>query len=231
MPRLHYAAIDRSRLRVNPEDILRLLDEHTEALDSHTRDLVKRYISECLRISSPEGAFVLAEALDPPSSEEIAISELNFHSGKIIKKMLKQAEYYAFFLVTIGPGPEDLARSKLNEGSYLEGYITDLAASAIVDLVADQVQEEVKVMAEKRGMHITNRYSPGYCGWKVDEQQKLFSLFPDGCCGISLSQSSLMDPIKSISGIMGLGSGVKYRDYSCEICSMPDCQFRRAKNQ
>ena len=145
--------------------------------------------------------------------------------------MLRNSEYYAFFLVTAGPEPEILARAMLNEGNYLEGYIMDLVASAMVDLAADQVEEQVKNLAEQQGKVITNRYSPGYCSWNVEEQHKLFSLFPELCCGISLSESSLMNPIKSISGIIGVGADVKYSDYTCEICPMQNCQFRKVRDQ
>jgi hypothetical protein len=36
-----------------------------------------------------------------------------------------------------------------------------------------------------------------------------------------------MMPIKSVSGLVGAGADVKFRDYTCEICSMKDCSFRR----
>ncbi|MCK5694244.1 MAG: methionine synthase, partial [Bacteroidales bacterium] len=94
-----------------------------------------------------------------------------------------------------------------------------------------QIQEQVRNLAKELGLHITNRYSPGYCSWNVEEQQKLFSLFPKGTCGISLSESSLMSPVKSISGIIGIGAEVKYREYTCEICPMLNCQFRKVGNQ
>jgi hypothetical protein len=225
-----YAEIDKSRIMVDPGEILKHLGEQQGGVDTHTAGLVKHFITESLRISTPAGVFVLAEALESSSAEKISIPGLAFDSGKIIHKMLRHSESYVFFLVTAGPEPENLARSLMTEGSYLEGYIVDLAASAIVDLAADQIQEQVRNLAENRGVKITNRYSPGYCSWNVVEQQKLFSLFPEGCCGISLSESSLMNPVKSVSGIIGIGTEVAYRDYTCEICPMLNCHFRKVRD-
>jgi hypothetical protein len=227
---IHPSSIDKAQILPDPEDIHKLLGEEVEISDIHTTDLVDRYISECLRLSAPEGTFLIAEALESDSSGTLHIPGISFESGRIIQKMLRHSEYYALFLVTAGPAPEILARSLLTEGNYLEGYIVDLVASSIVDLVADQVEEQVRQLVKTEGMQITNRYSPGYCSWNVEEQQKLFSLFPEGCCGISLSSSSLMNPIKSISGIIGIGAGVTYGDYSCELCSMTDCSFRRTRS-
>ena len=228
---IHPSKIDKALIAPDPADILKLLGEEQDISDIHTTDLISQYISECLRLSSPEGAFLITEALEPNSTESLRIPGISFESGKIIQKMLRHSEYFALFLVTAGPEPENLARSLLSEGNYLEGYIVDLVASTLVDQAADQVEEQVRQLMHARGMQITNRYSPGYCSWDVKEQQKLFSLFPDGCCGIQLSSSSLMDPIKSISGIIGAGARVKYQEYTCEICPMKDCQFRRTRTQ
>lgn len=227
----HPVPIDKSRIRLSSDDLLKILGEQQDNVDSFTSGLVEQYISECLRISSPEGAFIHTKALAPESPDIIRIPGMAFQTGNIIQKMLQHAENYAFLLVTAGPEPEQLARSLLNEGKFLEGYIVDLVASDLVDKVADQVQEHLKCLAEKQGQRITNRYSPGYCSWNVAEQQKLFSLFPDGCCGISLTESSLMDPIKSLSAIIGVGTKVSYNDYTCEFCPMLKCQFRRVRDQ
>ena len=227
----HFSDIDKTRIQVDPGELLRLLGDQQEGIDTHTTGLVEQYITECLRLSSPTGAFVLADVVEPESFHAINIPGVTFDSGSIIHNMLRHSEYYALFLVTAGPEPENLARSLLTDGNYLEGYIADLVASAIVDLAADQIEEQVRILANNRGMKITYRYSPGYCSWNVEEQQKLFSLFPKRCCGISLSESSLMNPVKSVSGIIGIGAEVEYRDYTCEICPMKNCQFRKSKDQ
>jgi len=100
-----------------------------------------------------------------------------------------------------------------------------------VESVANQVQDHIRQLADQSGLKITNRYSPGYCKWDVSEQQKLFQLFPENCCGITLSESSLMSPIKSISAVLGIGSSVAYQEYTCEICSMKECLYRKTRNQ
>ena len=222
--------IDQSLIHVDPGTIIKLLGEQEDHVDSHTLELVNIQIDMCRNISSPAGTFEVIEAEELSSVDEIALGGIRFNTGKIISKMLQNATSYAFFLVTAGPEPENLAKQLLEKGDYLEGYITDLVASGLVESVADQVQEQVRSLAASRGMLITNRYSPGYCSWNVDEQQKLFAFFPEGSCGISLSTSSLMNPVKSASGIIGLGREVTYQDYTCEICPMKNCVFRKLKN-
>jgi hypothetical protein len=72
-------------------------------------------------------------------------------------------------------------------------------------------------------LQTTNSYSPGYCGWHVREQKQLFSLLPDNPCGIKLNNSRLMHPVKSVSGIIGLGIGIEQTPYACEICGLKGC--------
>lgn len=226
---INYPDIQKTSIQIEPENIFKLLGDQQSPMDAHTSGLVKQYIATCLEVSSPTGAIVRVKAIESGSPFEITIPGTTFHSGKIIGKMLRFSESYAFFLVTAGPEPEKLARKLLNEGNYLDGYIVDLVASSIVESAADYLEEQVRILAKEQGMLISNRYSPGYCDWNVAEQQKLFSLFPAKCCGISLSESSLMNPIKSASGIIGIGADVQYKDYTCEICSMHNCQFRKTK--
>ena len=225
----YYPDISKTGILIDPGDIMRLLGNQQGTGDQHTALLVEQFSAECLQASTPAGAFVLADMMETGSSGQIAVQGVTFQSGKVIGRMLRNSESYAFFMVTAGPGPEQLVRILMEKGNYLEAYITDLAASVLVEAVAGLVEEEVRNLANNRGMKITNRYSPGYCLWELKEQHKLFGLFPEKCCGISLSDSSLMNPVKSASGIIGIGSRVEYREYTCEICDMKNCLFRKAR--
>jgi len=222
--------IDKSKINIDPDEIFSYLGNGEGLVDTHTEKLIDQYISECKKIMSPQGGYVRFEAIVSESSEEIKIEGTRFQTGRIINKMLSNAEEYAFFMVTAGPAPESLSRSLLEEGQYLEGYLVDLIESGIVESAANLVHDHISSLAASRNLKVTNWYSPGYCSWNVNEQQKLFSLIPEGCCGITLSDSSLMSPIKSLSGIVGIGTSVKFQEYTCEICNMKNCMFRKVKN-
>ena len=220
-------AISKDQIHVDLKVISSLLGTETGALESHTEELIGICLADCMRIMEPQAAFVRIPALVDTSDDLIAMEGVSFQTGKTIKRMLSGAEAYAVLIVSIGQGPESRARELLNRGEFLEAYITDLLASALVDSAADLVQEHIRRMAAGQGWLISNRYSPGYCSWNVSEQQKLFSLFPENTCHITLTESSLMDPIKSISALIGMGPSVRFQKYTCEICSMKDCAFRK----
>ena len=221
--------INKTGILIDPRDILRLLGDQHDTIDEHTEAIVNQYIEKSQDASSPKGAYLISDASVARSKHAITVPGITFYPGSIIWSMLKHAEKIALFMVTAGPEPETMVRLLMEKGNYLEGYIADLVASSIVEGIADLLEEHVRLHADSLGMKITNRYSPGYCSWNVEEQQKLFSLFPENCCGIFLSSSSLMNPVKSATGIIGIGTKVEYRDYICEICTMKNCHFRKVK--
>jgi len=93
------------------------------------------------------------------------------------------------------------------------------------------MQEELRKEVAVRGMKITNRFSPGYCGWDVAEQHKLFTFFKDNFCGITLTDSALMNPVKSVSGVIGIGSNVRFSEYKCKLCGDKNCIYRNKKSK
>jgi hypothetical protein len=172
------------------------------------------------------GGYVIIDDFEFIDRTNIRVNDIEFNSGKIITGSLKKSEKIALFLMTAGKGIEMWSRKMIRDGDPLSGYIIDLLGSETVESATDLMQGDLEMKMKDRGSRITNRYSPGYCGWLVQEQQKLFSLFPENFCDISLSKSSLMIPIKSVSGIIGIGKDVRKTAYSCNICDMENCIYR-----
>lgn len=160
-------------------------------------------------------------------SGQIHLKGITFHSGRIVAGPLKKMEQVALFAGTVGPDFDKWSRSTFNGGDPLAGYLIDLIGSELAESVADWVENKIVSIAKPQGLFCSNRYSPGYCGWSVAEQHKLFSFLPENFCGISLTSSALMKPHKSISGIIGIGSKIKRKEYPCNVCKMEECYKNR----
>ena len=156
----------------------------------------------------------------------LEVHGISFFVDRIIGKQLQGAESVAVFVCTIGSKFSDEVRNCMQKGDYIQGYILDTIGSVTVERAMDMIQKELARYEQKRGRKIANRYSPGYCGWHLSAQQELFSLLPENFCDVILTKSSLMQPLKSVSGIIGLGKAVKRLEYPCKICDKKDC-FRR----
>ena len=208
-----------------------LLEKAMGYPDGAAPEAVKAVIDEVLKLAGRhvrlEGGYVII----PPDAvkvgpDTIHCDSVDFSTGPVISGQLKKAVALSLFVVTAGPGIEEWSRQLLAQGEYLKGFVVDAYGSEIVELGAERLAEGVqkKIAAEQWGM--TNRFGPGYCGWPVAEQQKLFSLLPPGFCGIRLSPSALMVPLKSVSGLIGLGPSAERSGYVCSLCERTDC-FRR----
>ncbi|MDP4223240.1 MAG: vitamin B12 dependent-methionine synthase activation domain-containing protein [Bacteroidota bacterium] len=164
-------------------------------------------------------------------SRSISVSGIVFDVQRIVYGQLKKSDSIAVFLCTAGEEIGKRSRAFMKEGNLLEGYVYDVIGSEVADSAADFMQKDLESVAGSQGKKITNRYSPGYCRWDVAEQHKLFCLMTDNFCRIKLSPSALMDPIKSVSGFIGIGEDVRYNPYTCNLCDMKDCIYRRLRGQ
>jgi len=152
-----------------------------------------------------------------------------FKVGKIVCSELKKSERLAFFVCTAGQNISKKSSKLLAGEDLVLGYVYDVLGSAIAEAVGDKMQSYVKRKYESTGELITNRYSPGYCNWNVADQHKLFSLLGEAPVGVKLTDSALMHPVKSISGVFGIGPEVKYRDYQCTLCLSKNCVYKNIR--
>ena len=142
--------------------------------------------------------------------------------NKVILRHLREANRLIFFVCTAGSSVTRWATQLAASGDPLASYIVDALGSVMVETAADIMHRRICGRMAVDGLKTTNRYSPGYCGWPLSDQPQLFSLFPPGICGVSLTSGCLMDPIKSISGIIGAGDKVIHTPYGCAACATPE---------
>jgi hypothetical protein len=153
--------------------------------------------------------------------------DVHFKTGKIIAQQLLDSDSVILYAGTAGPIFESWSRQLFEEGDFPGGYVVDVIGSEVVESAIDWMEDQITQIISQNSQRITNRYSPGYCGWNVIEQFKLFSLLPADFCGISLTQTALMIPIKSVSGVIGIGEKVEKRAYPCDICQIKNCYHAR----
>lgn len=191
-------------------------------------DVLLKRITPLLR---PRLFFFITDGILDIEKETLTIQNTVFSIGKTIARQLRGSEAFAFFAATAGVEFEAFQHTLQLEDDMVKIYIADSLGSIIAEKTADCMENSLEAFIQSNGWKHTNRYSPGYCGWHVSEQQKLFSLFPVASpCGIELTDSSLMIPIKSVSGVIGVGSSVRKLEYTCGLCTYENC-FRKRKRK
>jgi len=148
--------------------------------------------------------------------------------------IFREADNLALYIVTLGG---DLTRAihELNRTNAItEAYMLDIIASEATEIVADGIQNHFRDhLVEKRqicGRSKILRYSPGYCGWHISAQTKIFDYLKPGEIGIELTDGFLMDPLKSNSGVIVSGPGEIHQFKNtfsfCKSCETHNCRER-----
>jgi len=145
-----------------------------------------------------------------------------------------QASTLVLFTVTVGAQVCERIRELFAVNEPALGYMLDSVASAAADKAVDLAAE--RLMLKLREENHTDPvpeilpYSPGYCGWHISGQRRLFDRLRPEEIGMTLNDSFLMIPLKSVSGALIAGSAAIHvfdDDFSfCSTCTTHGCRER-----
>jgi hypothetical protein len=151
-----------------------------------------------------------------------------------LEHVFPRADRLVLFTATVGRGITQRIRA-LFAGN-------ELALAAMLDSVASAAADRLAELLELRGLDPVREgggdgrrvlaYSPGYCGWHVSGQRALFAALEPEEIGVTLNSSCLMEPLKSVSGVLVAGPSEIHRfapDYPfCADCRGKPCRVRMA---
>jgi len=185
-------------------------------------------LNEAAKLTDIKGTYVVINDISIDYKNYILYSQQHkFNLGKAVCNEIKGSDQIAFYVSTAGKTISERSADLLSGEDPVLGYIFDVLGSLITEAASDQLHSLLQNEISKTKDKLTNRYSPGYCHWPVDDQFKLFYFFPENICGVRLTDSALMNPVKSVSGIIGIGKNVKYRKYICRLCISKNCIYRK----
>ncbi len=190
-------------------------------------DLITPLITEAAPLLQPRAVYVVRDVLEM-GDDELTLNEGPVFHGPVAG-FLKPAERIAVFVVTIGPAIEQLSKQRMGDGDILEGFVLDAIGSAAVDATADALVEHLRRQELRPDEELTPPFSPGYCGMSVREQETLFAIVDTTSIRVTLTESCFMQPLKSISGMIGIGNAdqVVDRGSPCQWCDLAQCNMRR----
>jgi hypothetical protein len=149
-------------------------------------------------------------------------------SGAVLKKVLSGSDRAVVFVNTLGTGVEDEVGRLSSDGDMFTSVILDTMGSiALGMLFSDFTTKILSHEANAQNYALTQPFGPGECRWDITEQRTLFTLVDADAVGVTLTDSCLMIPKKSRSGIMGLGPADSIsREAPCDLCERQNCPGR-----
>jgi len=144
-------------------------------------------------------------------------------TSRVLRKNLDQAERIFPFVITLGP---ELGKKQAASTDLLENFYLDTIGNVALNSARKQLKRHLE---SQFAIEKISSMAPGSLpDWPIEEQAPLFKLLGDvdASIGVKLTDSLLMLPAKSISGIY-FPTEVSF--FSCQLCPRKRCESRKAK--
>ena len=218
--------IDVREVKVRKSEIARYLGYRGVTPDEAVESRIDACLAKLVAMSRVRDCY---QVFDLTQNEDTLSFAGVLVTSKSLSRNLRACSRVILFAATIGPGVDALIRrSELT--SMTDAAIYQAAGAALIEAVCDQLNLSLKELARSKGLFLRPRFSPGYGDVPLALQKDFFRILdPSKNCGISLSDSLLMSPSKSVTALIG----VSEKDTpcildGCESCeNAATCAFRR----
>lgn len=209
--------VDKIRFRLSPDTLLAAL---RLAQDDESAGEIAALALEAERLACPRAMFGTAY-VDELGRDYAVIGGVRF-SGRLLGVNLEGVYKVFPFAVTCG---RELWEWSQGKSDPLEQFAADVAMRRALEAARRALQDRLRagVFSGKTAV-----MQPGSLeGWRIEDQKPLFALLGDplSAIGVELTESCLMLPTKSASGII-FPNDTGF--VNCQLCPRPDCPGRRA---
>lgn len=146
--------------------------------------------------------------------------------GQAIGRLLADCREVILLCATLGLEAEALLR-RAQAGNMAEAVVLDAMGSAAIENVCDNLCGDLAKQFAPR--YLTDRFSPGYGDMPIAQQQALFdTLDVTRQIGVTLTESGLMVPQKSVTAVVGIAHRPQPRRRGCGSCENHEqCAYRK----
>lgn len=188
-------------------------------------EMIQRAEREIERVANPKHLSRQFSVEVGENSVSIGGTELTSRS---LAEHLRGCGEAFLFALTLGAGVDALIRRyTVSEMPFVP--VLQACAAAYTEQCADEAQRELEHYAAERGLYLRPRYSPGYGDFSLESQKFLFAALDiSKKIGVSLTDSYLMIPFKSITAVIGLSADPSLCHVGkCMTCAALHCPFRK----
>ena len=135
---------------------------------------------------------------------ELDISECDFGCSLDIKKNLRNSHSVIFFAATLGVELDRLI-SKYSVISPATALLIGALGNERIEALCDCFNGEMRELKLLNGESLRPRFSAGYGDLPLEYQKNIFALLdPPSHIGLTLNESYLMSPTKSVTALIGV---------------------------
>lgn len=150
--------------------------------------------------------------------------EFRIPDSELSRRVLADCHTAAVLVCTLG-AEFDLWVRQLQKRDMALAALLDALGSAWVESGCDAAEEAIR--ARFPGMYLTDRFSPGYGDFPLEAQPSLLSFAEGRRIGVTVTDSLLMNPQKSVTAVLGIADTPQPAHIrGCAHCSMQGrCSF------
>ena len=142
-----------------------------------------------------------------------------------LARCLDGCERVVLMAATLGVGIDRLI-AKYGRLSPAKAVLLQAIGTERAEALCDAFCDD---LAEETGLIPRPRFSPGYGDLPLSVQQEVVALLQaDKRIGVTLNDSFLMSPSKSVTAFVGLSRDGRTAVNKCRLCDTTDCAFRGA---
>lgn len=214
---------------ISQKEVFRYLGYQNNVADKTTQNIAIECTTEllnCCRMNYTYKTFCCAV-----ENGKVIIDNRIIIESKNLSKNLADCKEVILFAATLGTQADRL----IKKYSFLEiskAVVMQAAAAAVIEEYCDQCQKKIETELEKENLFLRPRFSPGYGDFDLKYQKDMIALLD--CprkIGLTLTDSLLLAPSKSVTAIMGITTTNRHCHIKgCEVCTKINCNFRREES-
>lgn len=133
---------------------------------------------------------------------DVVLEEGSRISSPSVAKFMGNAKFAWLGVATIGNEAAGISGEYLRQGDGANGLIADACASECAEAAFEAMQRLAMREYLRTGCFLDHRrFSCGYGGWQLTYQRLYFNWFPMDEIGVTLTESCIMVPEKTITAI------------------------------
>ncbi|MBO4640302.1 MAG: hypothetical protein J5710_11145 [Treponema sp.] len=174
--------------------------------DEQTEGLIKTSAAELLEVIKPQAVYeqfdLIVEYDEEAGTGEVSFADVRIPS-KDLARNLRECNKVVIFASTLGAQcDQEIRRAQIKDP--VKAAVLQATGAMYIEKCVDLLNEKIRIEFEEQGYKVRPRFSPGYGDVSLEVQKDFFRLLPCSRIGLTLMDTLIMSPEKSVTAFIGI---------------------------
>lgn len=160
------------------------------------------------------------------SNDTVSLNGIEIKSSSLAKH-LNDCNEVVILSATLGIVADNLLR-RYSVTDIAKAAMIQAICAAMIEDYCDFIQQEVENQLLNENLFLTSRFSPGYSDFSIVHQKDILSMLQcNKKIGLTISDSYMLSPTKSVTAIMGITKKRCEHHDKCSQCNQSNCAYKK----